>query len=91
MTQQDVFKAVQHTLLPTTRQLLQQRRKIGIAEYGTPLMTYNGRDALQDATEELADALIYLLQAMLEGDDVALQVGLCEALLNDVLKRKGNR
>lgn len=42
------------------------RREAGIAEYGGPLMTFNGRDALADADAELADAQAYVHQARLE-------------------------
>lgn len=38
----------------------------GTAEYGEPLTTHNGRDALQDAYEEAMDLAMYLKQAILE-------------------------
>lgn len=46
------------------------RRAAGIREYGTPLQTFNGRDALDDADAELADAQAYVHQARKERDAV---------------------
>ncbi len=43
------------------------RREVGIAHYGTPLQTGNGRDAELDALQEVLDALAYRWQAHLEG------------------------
>lgn len=41
----------------------------GKKQYGTFLMTHNGRDALWDAYEEAIDLVFYLRQAILERDD----------------------
>ena len=38
----------------------------GADEYGEPLTTFNGRDALQDAYEEALDLAMYLKQAIME-------------------------
>lgn len=38
----------------------------GVAKYGVPLRTDNGRDAIVDAYQELLDAAVYLHQAFLE-------------------------
>ncbi len=43
-----------------------QRTNQGIQTYGTPLQTFNGRDALRDCLEELVDATLYLMQAIME-------------------------
>lgn len=51
------------------RDLLEDREAKGLATYGTVLHTYNGRDALRDCAEELADALAYTVQWALEGGD----------------------
>jgi hypothetical protein len=51
--------------------LLAEREAAGIATYGTPLHTHNGRDALQDAKEELLDAWQYLCQLELEREGAA--------------------
>lgn len=48
---------------------LEQRAKAGYEKYGTPLMTFNGRDALQDAFEEALDLCMYLAQALLEKNE----------------------
>ena len=51
------------------RAFLEARLDRGEKTYGTRLFTHNGRNALQDAKEELADAALYLMQAKLEADD----------------------
>lgn len=52
---------------------LHERRRVGIAHYGHPLMKHNGRNAKQDLFEELADALQYL-DVMLEEDEERARV-----------------
>lgn len=52
--------------LGTTEAWLKTRYEEGLKKYGTPLQTFNGRDAVQDAWEEAADLTQYLEQAMLE-------------------------
>jgi hypothetical protein len=44
----------------------------GQAQYGSPLMTFNGRDAGQDAIEELADATVYVQQLRMERNDLVV-------------------
>ena len=54
---------------PTAHELaafLSSRSELGYAKYGTHLQPHNDRDALQDACEELADALMYMEQAIME-------------------------
>ena len=46
--------------------LLRRRRERGRKTYGSSLHTLNGRDALQDLQEELADALQYVTQLRFE-------------------------
>jgi thymidylate synthase (FAD) len=41
---------------------LQLRREAGTRKYGTPLRTFNGRDALVDAYQESLDLTVYLRQ-----------------------------
>ncbi len=48
--------------------LRHQYRK-GLERYKTPLMTHNGRDAGQDAMQELADAVMYVQQLRMENED----------------------
>ena len=43
-----------------------RRSDAGEREYGEPLRTDNGRDALQDAYEEALDLACYLKQALVE-------------------------
>lgn len=43
-----------------------KRREDGIEEYGTPLMTHNGRQALVDCYDEFLDALYYTGQMIME-------------------------
>ena len=53
-------------VLPLVVADLEQRVAKGAAEYGEPLTTHNGRDALQDAYEEALDQALYLRQALEE-------------------------
>ncbi len=48
---------------------LNARAAAGVAKYGRPLQTHNGRDAREDARQELLDALMYLAQAEMEASD----------------------
>lgn len=45
-----------------------QRKKLGVRTYGAPLQPDNGRDALQDAYEEVLDLACYLRQLIFERD-----------------------
>lgn len=64
----DVPEAAEFTPDTTTRaiKMLQDRRRIGMAEYGQTLRPWNGRDSMQDAVEETADMLCYLLNGLAE-------------------------
>lgn len=53
-------------ILPLVLADLSGRIAKGRAEYGEPLTTHNGRDALQDAYEEALDLALYLRQAIAE-------------------------
>jgi hypothetical protein len=44
-----------------------KRLNEGMAKYGRPLLTNNGRDSLMDAWEEAIDGVQYLIQAYCEG------------------------
>lgn len=52
------------------REFLMARKALGVERYGTPLQAHNGRDALRDAKEELADALVYLRQWLEENSEL---------------------
>ena len=45
---------------------IEARRQLGIRRYGTPLQAHNGRNALQDAYEEVLDLACYLRQLIEE-------------------------
>lgn len=45
---------------------IEERKRLGIERYGTPLQAHNGRDALVDAYQEALDLAIYLRQAIEE-------------------------
>lgn len=45
---------------------LQERERVGVQRYGTPLQPFNGRDALVDAYQEALDLACYLRQAIAE-------------------------
>lgn len=42
------------------------RSAMGVEKYGTMLMTFNGRDALEDAAQEAVDCAKYLIQCLEE-------------------------
>lgn len=73
------------------REDLAERMAMGMAKYGTPLMTFNGRDPLIDAYQEVIDLVMYLRQALAEGGTVGFEYGkaveialsLCRALHPD--------
>lgn len=48
-----------------------ERKRVGVARYGTPLQGFNGRDALMDAYQEALDLVQYLRQAIYERDALA--------------------
>lgn len=48
------------------RLLRAARVRKGEAQYGEPLTTHNGRDALLDAYEEAMDLALYLKKALME-------------------------
>lgn len=48
---------------------LKERKQFGMAKYGTPLMSHNGRNAMVDAYQEALDLCCYLKQALLETSD----------------------
>lgn len=48
------------------RQLLIERARQGMATYGKPLTTWDGRESLTDALEEAADLVVYLAKARRE-------------------------
>lgn len=48
-----------------------ERDAVGRERYGTPLQSFNGRDALRDLYEELLDASVYAMQAQQEVDPAA--------------------
>jgi hypothetical protein len=58
-------------VLPLVEADLRARIAKGTAEYGEPLRTHNGRDALQDAYEEALDLALYLRQVIAERDACA--------------------
>lgn len=57
-------------VLPLVEADLRARVEKGTREYGEPLTTHNGRDALQDAYEEALDMSMYLRQAIAERDAI---------------------
>lgn len=63
------------------QKLVLARAHFGLEKYGTTLMTHNGRDAIEDARQELGDALQYVMQAKMEGRDVEELRGLTQTLL----------
>lgn len=48
---------------------IEERAEMGKAQYGTYLQTHNGRNAMQDAYEELLDLACYMKQHLTEVED----------------------
>lgn len=53
---------VKDAVIADIEELCERRR----VKYGTHLQAHNGRDALQDAYEELIDGALYLKQVIME-------------------------
>jgi hypothetical protein len=65
---------------------MKARKQLGIGRYGQPLRSNNGRDALRDLSEEIADASVYSRQVIEErrlprGELAAMQ-GVYDTLLS---------
>lgn len=56
---------------------IQERVKAGLERYGTKLQTFNGRNALWDAYQEILDLVMYVRQAILETEAAAAGSGFC--------------
>lgn len=54
------------------RRLMEQQREIGLAKYGQPLHRDDGRDAVRDATDEVADLFVYMVRLWMQGNGAAL-------------------
>lgn len=53
-----------------TARLVEARAAFGLEKYGQPLMTLDGRDPVEDALQELGDALQYVQKALMLGADL---------------------
>ncbi len=67
------------------------RRELGLQKYGLPLMSYNGRDALQDAWEEALDLFSYCYQLELESDGDEFLLCEVKDALERITRRKLDR
>jgi len=55
---------------------IREREQVGIATYGVSLQTHNGRDAIQDAMEEVVDLWQYIVQIKMEAADLKQQLSI---------------
>lgn len=62
----DVWATVIPRLPPILRPHAEERRRVGIARYNTPLQAHNGRDAMVDMLAEALDGIAYAQQAVME-------------------------
>lgn len=60
---------------------LRTRSAAGALKYGTLLKPFNGRDALIDLLQELADGCMYVMQAIAERDAVAQRCHNCNSTM----------
>jgi len=65
-TKDDRSQPVQDTALQKFIETFSSQWQRGKEKYGTDLMTFNGRSALNDALQELADLLAYVVQMGME-------------------------
>lgn len=75
----DQFEAV--------RSALEQRAEFGQKKYGTKLRILNGRDATFDLYQELLDAIMYAMQARMEGKPGGYMVELLIGLAGQIVGR----
>ena len=72
MTAQPMPKPGGVNVTPVARRMfgsiLDAQERKGIETYGTTLQTFNGRDALLDAMQEIVDSFQYVVQAQIEID-----------------------
>lgn len=65
---------VQLEALEEFTQVFKEQWKRGVDKYGTSLTTFNGRDAGNDAFQELADAVAYVMQLRMENEWLKAQL-----------------
>lgn len=64
---------------------IKDRKKVGIEHYGMPLQPFNGRDALQDAYEELLDLAQYIKQVLVEQETQRVTLDdFCDSLMKEI-------
>lgn len=64
---------------------LRQREQVGIRRYGRTLETFNGRNALIDAYEEVLDLAQYIKQVLMEDDALRAENERLRRVLGGVL------
>ena len=74
-------------LVEEFNQMAKLRYEVGIERYGTPLKIFNGRDAGQDAAEELFDLAIYLKQLRMEKKSLEAENTLLKMYVADIQAR----
>lgn len=78
MTDQPMPTPGQTDVTPIARELfaelLGDQVAKGLATYGTPLQTFNGRNAVLDALHECIDLFQYLVQARIEHEQRARRI-----------------
>lgn len=85
MTDQSMPTRVEQDVTPIARRVflsvLDAQEQKGRAKYGTTLQTFNGRDAIEDALQELADLVQYLVQWRMEREVLLARLADCERLI----------
>lgn len=66
--------------------LLEVQEAKGVETYGVTLQAGNGRDALQDAAEELVDAFKYFMQARMENATLRAELDLSRSVYQSALE-----
>lgn len=68
---------------------MKARKRLGLERYGSLLQAHNGRDALKDLYDELADASVYARQVMAERGDPYEVDTIYAALLHMLVQVRG--
>ena len=69
---------------PPLVELVQERNAFGMAKYGQPLMSQDGRNGVEDARQEAGDLLQYIYKVHLAGDKEGVEklVKLLQSILS---------
>lgn len=62
------LKKISWVLEKSPEDIINRRKQFGLEKYGTTLQPHNGRNNLEDALDEIVDALVYIRCELFERD-----------------------